>query len=526
MARPAVADEVHRWGVYEATLESAADHPGSLHDATVSVEVTGPGGARRLREAFWDGGRTWRLRICPDCPGRWKWRTACRQDAGLDARAGSFDCVAYTGDNPLYAHGPVRVADDGRHLAHADGTPWFWLADTAWNGALRGRDADWDKYLEDRCSKGFTAVQFVSTQWRAARGDRDGRKAYLGKGTIDVDPAFFRRMDERLRAVVERGLVPAPVMFWALHVNPEMSPAASLSTDQLVALGRYMLARWGAYPVVWFLGGDGDYRGRKAARWREIGRTLFGESPDRPVTMHPMGQTWVGDEFRTEPWLAFHGYQSGHGDSDEHLRWQVEGPPAAEWGKRPVRPVINLEPNYEGHVGYQHRTVHDAHAVRRALWWSLLVHPPAGVTYGHHGIWAWQDEAKPPLNHPHSGVAPPWHEAMKAPGSEGVKHLKAFFAGLQWWRLRPAPELLAEQPGATDVRRFIAAARADDGSFAVVYTPEPGAIALKADAVPSDGKARWFDPRTGRRSDAKPTHEARATFQTLGPGDWALWLGR
>ena len=47
--------------------------------------------------------------------------------------------------------------------------------------------------------------------------------------------------------------------------------------------------------------------------------------------VHPGGQTWVGGEFATEPWLDVVGYQSGHGDDAGAWRWLVDGPPARDW---------------------------------------------------------------------------------------------------------------------------------------------------------------------------------------------------
>ena len=48
----------------------------------------------------------------------------------------------------------LRVSKNGRYLAHADSTPFFWLGDTAWNGALLSSKSDWEIYLNDRAKKG------------------------------------------------------------------------------------------------------------------------------------------------------------------------------------------------------------------------------------------------------------------------------------------------------------------------------------------------------------------------------------
>jgi hypothetical protein len=518
---------VPQWGLYEAVLTSARDIGDPLRDVRVRTAFTGPGGATHEVDAFWDGGRTWRVRFCPAETGRWRYRTRCSDaaNAGLHDRCGEFDCLPAGSDHPLLQHGVPRLSADRRHLAHADGTPFFWLGDTAWNGALRSEEADWERYLDDRRAKGFSVIQVVMTPFRAAPADRDGRVAFTGGERIRIDPAFFQRLDHRLTAINRHGLVAAPVLLWA--IRGEQNPGSFLPEDQAILLARYMVARYGAHHVIWILAGDGDYRGEAAERWRRIARTVFGGRHDRLATMHPGGLHWVADEFRGEPWFDIIGYQSGHGDAESHLRWLCEGPPSQEWLREPPRPIINLEPNYEAHLAYQSRSPITPQMVRRAAYWSLLVAPTAGVTYGHHGIWWWSEGREIPLDHPHTGEAPPWHEAMAAPGSADMHRLRELFASLDWWRLRPAPELLAEQPGAAAAERFIAAARTEDGAVAVVYVPEDPRVRLRADAI-SSMQATWFDPRTGERPPAAGAADESGAiaFPTPAPGDWVLLLKR
>ncbi|HUU13887.1 MAG TPA: DUF4038 domain-containing protein, partial [Terriglobia bacterium] len=413
------------------------------------------------------------------------------------------------------------------YLVHADGTPFLWLSDTAWNGALKSDAESWERYLEDRGGKGFTAIQFVATQWRSAGGNADLRVAFFGMEKIWIDPVFFQWMDERIDALNEHGLVAAPVLIWAIEhkLTLALNPGTALPDDQIIVLARYMVARYGAHHVIWILAGDSDYRGEKAERWKKIGRAVFGDAPERLATMHPGGQQWVADEFRHEPWFSFNGYQSGHGDSDEAMRWLTDGPPSRDWKTEPHLPFINLEPNYEGHKGYTHRKPFDAHAVRRAVYWSLLVSPPAGVSYGAHGIWSWELRPQEPMSHLGSGVAPPWYEAMKYPGSTSLKHMKALFDSLEWWRLRPAQDIVVAQPDAADPSRFVAAARAEDGKWALLYMPVGGKIAVRSESLVGPLVARWFNPREGTWAGELEVTEATQTLETPDQEDWVLWIG-
>jgi len=519
---------VAQWTRFEGVLTSTLDYPNPVQDVQVDVTFTSPSGKTQDAMAFWDGGRLWKVRFSPEELGKWTYRTRSSNaaDAGLDGRSGEFTCTRYPGTNPLYRHGAIRVSADHYSLAHADGTPFFWLADTAWNGPLKADARSWGLFLRDRAAKGFTAIQFVSTQWLAAGANADLRVAFLGTETIWIDPVFFHWMDKRIDAMNDLGLVAVPVLAWAAHWNKltlHLNPGTALPDDQVIVLARYIVARYGAHQVIWFLAGDSDYRGELAERWKRIGRQVFGDHPSRLATMHPAGQMWVADEFRQEPWFSMIGYQGGHGDSAEYLRWLVDGPPATDWSKEPHLPVINLEPNYEDHLSYHTRTRFDAYAVRRAAYWSLLVSPPAGVSYGGHGIWSWELEPNIPMSHLGSGVAKPWQEAMNLPGSTHMKHLKSLFSSLEWWKLRPAQNVLARQPGTADPAHFVAVAKAD--KWLLAYMPVGGEIKLRTEGLKPPLAARWFNPRTGAWSLQRAVSGDTPSLRAPDTNDWVLWLG-
>jgi hypothetical protein len=504
-----------KWSVYEVTLGSSRDYPNALQDASLRVELIGPDGSARTIDGFWDGQKTWKFRFAPDQTGWWKWRTTCSDPAntGLHNQTGSLACVEpRAGD-----HGPLRVAADGFHLEHADGTPFYWLADTAWNGALRSSAADWDEYLSTRSKQRFTAIQFVSTQWRG--GDKVlEQPVFIGREHIGLNPASLRRLDDRFRAIVAHGLVPAPVMLWALEPT---DPGQYLSEDDAIKLARHFKARWNAYNVVWLLNGDGRYN-EKPDRWRHIGQAVFGDVHDRPVTMHPSGQHWVADTFADQKWFDFIGYQSGNGGSDKQLQWLIAGPPAQAWHHTPHRPIINLEPNYEGHPGNRDHTTFTDFEVRRAAYWSQLVAPTAGVTYGNNPIWVWNPrETADAENHKSLRNIPPWRAGLSTPGIANMSVMRTFFESGPWWKLRPAPELIVNNPAPGNPgspASFIAAASTESGDWSVIYIPTGGAATLSG--ATRFNEARWVDPRNGESTQAIPRS---TTFTAPDPShDWLL----
>lgn len=512
--------------VHEVSLQAA--RPAANPLATPPrVTITGPGGRTVRTEMFWDGGLSWKFRFMPEAAGQYRWSVESA-DASLRGRRGSFSATPPAEPRHSLAKlGPPRISRDRRHFEHPDGTPWFWLADTAWNGALMSTAQEWDDYLAERARQRFTAVQVVLTQWRAGLADADGRTAFsMDNGTLKVDPRFFQRMDERMNAIGRHGLVAVPVMLWALTGPDKESPGESLADADCILLASYLRARYGAHPVLWFLGGDGDYREAKAEKWRTIGRAVFPpELARRPVTLHPRGSQDPWPPLKDEPWLDYLVYQSGHSVAPAKWRWLTEKGMATGWQLTPVRPVLDSEPNYEGHTSYNTSTrITDFH-VRRSVWTGLLAAPIAGVTYGAHGIWPWMREAGVPLNHKGSGVADPWRDCLRYPGGTHMTVVYNILERLEWTTLRPARDLVEAPPPDAQFSNYVAAARSTNGRFALVYSPIEQELLLDLSGFRILVNATWIDPRTGARHPAGRLPARAATPLAVPPGgDWLLLL--
>src|SRR6476661_8637517 len=55
----------------------------------------------------------------------------------------------------------LKVSDNHRYLVDADGKPFFYLADTAWELFHRQTREDAAAYLKDRAAKRFNVIQAV-----------------------------------------------------------------------------------------------------------------------------------------------------------------------------------------------------------------------------------------------------------------------------------------------------------------------------------------------------------------------------
>src|SRR5688572_5912635 len=125
------ANRIHEW-----TFESKKDYADPFNEVQLDLLVTTPDGKKLRVPGFWAGGKIWKARYASPQPGTHRWKLACSDptNAGLHGVEGSIELKPYTGDNPLYRHGPIRIAADKRHFEHSDGTPFFWLRTTWWMG--------------------------------------------------------------------------------------------------------------------------------------------------------------------------------------------------------------------------------------------------------------------------------------------------------------------------------------------------------------------------------------------------------
>ncbi|MBK5293105.1 MAG: DUF4038 domain-containing protein [Acidobacteriia bacterium] len=520
---PAGAD-VFRHGRFEQSFTSSRNYTDPLA-VQLTVEFKSQSGLEQTVPAFWAGGRTWTVRVSPEQSGRWSYRSTS-SDPGMDGKSGDFQVRNYTGSNPLYRRGAPRVIPGNRYFTHADGTPWFWLACTGWNSALRSTDTEWKQYLADRAAKRFTAIQFViHAPWRAGREDENGQVTFTVTDGLRINPAFFDRMDRKMDQLNDAGLAGVPVLLWALTSKDKESPGATLSDVDAARLAGYMVARYSAHHVLWLLAGDGNYAGPNAERWRKIGRAVFPQGQfRRPVSLHPGGRQNPWPDLKDEPWLDFLTFQTGHGSNQEKWKWNATAGTALGYNLLPPRPSIDAEINYEGHLSYHHKTEINADAVRLAAYYSLLNGTPAGLTYGAHGIWWWGRKPEAPLDHANTGIALPWQQYLNYPGAQHMKILRDIFDTFSWWTLQPDRTLLAAEPATPDYVSYPMPAWSPAEKFALLYLHGGAPAVLNLSRFGPNSKASWIDPRTGARSPAQFGSSANVEMRTPGQGDWLLFI--
>jgi hypothetical protein len=524
----------------EITFTSGRDYRDPFHKITLDVLLETPQGRTLKVPAFWAGGRVWKVRYASPTLGRHRWRSVCSvsDDQALHGRTGTVTVETYRGENPLYLHGPLRVAADRRHFEHIDGTPFFWLADTWWMGLCQRLHwpQEFQQLAADRKAKGFNVIQIVAGLYpdMPAFDPRGANEAGFPweRDYSRIRPEYFDKADQRILYLVDQGFVPCIVGAWGYHLP-------WLGTARMKEHWRNLVARYAALPVVWCAAGEGTmpfYGSQRAGEeaalqklgWTEVIRSIHATDPfGRMVTIHPSRSA---RETVTDPAiLDFDMHQTAH--QPESGVGAMARQIAAAYQAAPAMPVIAGESSYDGlDLREWGGSVLTSDASRQMFWAGQMQNGAAGGTYGANGIWQVNRRDAPygPSPHGRNWGTVPWDQAMNRAGSTQVGIAKKFFAGYPWQKLEPRPGAAEWADQATTKDEIRPWAVGTDHKLLIVYACRPRPVRVKQLAPSSEYRAEIFDPVTGVRSSlGKVRTGDHGTWQCPVPAykhDWVIVL--
>jgi len=476
------AAEVGQWDVFETSYESEKTYAKPFAEVEVNV-VFRSGDQQWVVPAFWAGGSKWTVRFAPPVQGEYTFRVQCsdQSNTDLNGHEQALRVAAYAGNNPLLKHGFLRVSAYQRHLEHADGTSFFWLGDTWWKGLCKRLTWEgFQKLAADRKAKGFSVVQIVCGPYPdegmfEPRWENEGGKPYETRDFTVVNPAYFEYADRRIEHLVAAGIVPAIVGGWG---RGDCDGMAMAGVAGMKRHWRNLVARYGAYPTIWIIGGESG-----GPQWTEVARYVQKIDPYRhPATMHPFdsGRKRVTDETV----INFDMLQTGHGDW-EAARGAIPKIQAA-YARTPPMPVVLGEYCYEGHMQTAFQDV------QRYVFWATMLSGSAGHTYGAAGVWHASVEGDPGIARVYDFTT--WKEGMNFPGSTQLGLGKKLLEKYPWWRFEPHPEWV-------DADCFAAGI---PGEVRFIYVPKRGIYNWNGPTVKNLERdvpysAFYFDPASGRR---------------------------
>lgn len=481
-----MAQNIAQWQETELVLTASGTYANPYTDLSAWAVFTHESGRTIRRPAYWDGGNTWRVRFAPPLVGKWAWKAASTpNDAGVASRSGDITIGPNASPNRFHRHGLLRMSPKGRNVIHHDGTPFLVVADTPWALPWRATIEQCRIYAADRQRKGFNAALLMSVQPdMKATGPRDRTQEGgfdvgfddLPLGHINqINIGYFQYLDKLIDLLVEHQIAPVwqPVFHgygWkGLQVAGKVIPGPEYSR-----YCRYLVARYGARPALWLIGGDGDGfapgvdpGGYEVHRWDD-----YEQPTGIHYQPHATNRAWQDRE-----WLDFQWCQTGH--NGEHIPERV----ADMWRNHPVKAVANGEPTYE-RIGHPDKATgwwqgHEA-------WMNLCAGGTMGVVYGAGSLWQWRLSASEPG---HQGwchaKAAGWREALDFEGSNYVGIIGRIFDGLPFTDMEP------NWTYAYGGRHLVV-----PGKLMIRYCEAGGTFNIISDLVPR--RYRIIDPRNGK----------------------------
>jgi hypothetical protein len=430
----------------------------------------------------------------------------------------------------LAERGPLSVSANQRYLQTADGKPFFWLGDTAWELFHRLNREEADRYLKTRAAQGFTVIQAV------ALAELDGLQTPNPYGEVPLendDPtkpreAYFRHVDYVIDQAAKEGLYIALLPTWGDKVfkdrwgkGPEI-----FNTTNARAYGKYLGNRYkNRKNIIWVIGGDRNPRGEAdVAIWRAMAAGVeegVGGAGKALMSFHPQpnGLEDGGSAkwFHNDAWLDFNMFQTGHcRENNVWDRIQVT------YNKNPVKPVLDGETLYEDHpVCFNAKDLgtSSAYDIRKHAYFDVFA-GAFGHTYGCHDIWQMYGPGREGVNGPHFY----WYDALELPGASQMKYLRRLMES------RPMLDRVPDQGLFTSAREahdHIQATRGKD--YAFVYSAQGKDFTVNmAKLTGNTLKAHWYNPKNGEVKEAGEVEnrgQKKFSPPTSGYGqDWVLVL--
>jgi hypothetical protein len=499
---------IDRYGVFEASFESAGNPTNPYVAISGHAAFSSPDGRTWTAPLFWDGQRTWKVRISPDATGKWSFALKSN-DTGLNGKTGAFVCVesGRQGGLQVYRRNP-------KHFQRQNGQPVWFMGDTGWGYFS---DSPEDKhhrpqaehYAKTRAAQGFNAMHCMMMSEQGV-GNQNG-PPFDDIVAEKINPAYWREVDERLAFANGQGLTVGLAIAWG--DKRKVEPFAWRRFPNAAArkrYARYIAARYSAYDVYFLVSGEwhaevrtrGDVSEEQVFReFVEIGETLAAADPhDRMVGIHPMTAAGSVREFAEAGWMSFADYQQNY--RDLHARVLLSG--------RLPGPVVNSEYGYhlrdqDGDGKPDKSNSYSAEDMRFASWdivtaGGYLV-TGFGTTYfaGHRDPGPFDVDA-------------PKNDDWEAQ----IGHIKKLFENLAWWKLIPADELIMTDARRSEDRTVGSGGRGrelrppvttfwammDPGQTYLLYvrgTRLP--LELDLGARPRTFRVRQYNPRTGEFSD-------------------------
>jgi hypothetical protein len=307
-------------------------------------------------------------------------------------------------------------------------------------------------------------VTGVYPEWDAMKGVKPVKEslAWLDGNPLTPNEDYFKRVDEIVEKAADDGMV---LVIGVYHAADQDKGRINLQNAGPWA--KWLAQRYKhAKNVVWSM-----YPHAVAASKPVIRATVQGlhdgDGAAHMITIHPDPSPTSSSFMHSEAWLSFNTLQTWSTDLANHDMVSLD------YGRVPVKPVVDGEARYEGEDGTTPLET------RRAGYWACL----AGgfYSYGHRDNW----------------MSPAtWNSWWDTPGASQMKVLGELFRSIEWWKIVPDQTILVNGTKG-DV-----AARSSAGDWMLAYLTGDAPITFDLHRIAGSASATawWVDPLTGGRT--------------------------
>ncbi len=401
------AIEVEKWDTFEYILNVPVK--GNPFDAELSAVFNGPDGRTFKVNGFYDGDGVFKLRFMPDAEGEWNFRTKSSLTS-LNGKKGSFVCTAAKEGN----HGPVHT--EGTNFKYADGG-WYYPVGTTAYDWMHVRGDYPERTVKSMKEAGFNKMRCLVFLHNLKDSITEPTVYPFEKkedGSWDFerfDPAYFRLVESRVKALQEIGVEAELVLFHPYDGGRWGFDRMPLETN--LRYIRYMTARLSSFRNVWWSLAN-EFDGLlfiPRDNWDLFAAEIRSTDPyGHPCSVHGYTSTYYENNFK---------------DLYSHVSIQDQAP-VEDFGRAVIvkniyhKPVVFDEVCYEGNMDSRWGCLSGQEELHR-IWQGLMV-----GTYVTHA------------------------ECFVTDGDEGMLHdylaVGGDFVGESWKRIKFTREILEDLP--------------------------------------------------------------------------------
>jgi len=404
---------------------------------------------------------------------------------------------------------PLSSKPGERFLREASGKPFFFHGDTGWSLIAQLTKEDAELYLENRRQKGFSVI-LVNLLEHAfsdkAPANIYGDAPFTTPGDFATpNEAYFAHADWVLKKADEKGLLvllaPAYLGYGGGSEGFYQEMVAS-GTSKLESYGKFLGQRYAAQPnILWLHAGDYDPPNQSVVN--AVVNGIRSADTVHLSSAHTSRHEAASDIWGQESWLDVDNVYTG---ADSH------GPALALY-KATQKPFFLIEAYYEHANGSTEESL-------RFQAWGAVLGGGMGHIFGNNPIWCLGASSCLPS----SGSPGTWKQELDARGSKDMAVMKKVFEALAWEKLAPSEALVT-----TDSTDSVAA-RASDGSLALLYARKLGSFELDLGLFAGAVSVTRIDPTSGAETaltTAPLPNQGKKTFSLTAQNatssdDWVI----